>query len=57
MEVKNLEISLTPRETLELMHKAGMPTYTPLYFGGHSLGTVFLQVPPLTHYIWSKKLW
>ena len=31
------------RATLKLMYDAGMPEETPLYFGGHSLGTVFIQ--------------
>ena len=31
------------RATLRLMYEAGMPEDTPLYFGGHSLGTVFIQ--------------
>jgi len=30
--------------TLKLMYAAGMPKDTKLYFGGHSLGTVFLQM-------------
>lgn len=30
--------------TLKLMYAAGMPAGTPLYFGAHSLGTVFLQL-------------
>lgn len=30
--------------TLKLMYDAGMPKDTKLYFGGHSLGTVFLQM-------------
>ena len=38
-----LRIDADIRATLKLMYDAGMSQDTPLYFGGHSLGTVFLQ--------------
>lgn len=39
-----LRLKANIEDTLALMYKAGMPADTPLLFGAHSLGTVFLQM-------------
>ena len=39
-----LRLKANVEDTLALMYKAGMPADTPLLFGAHSLGTVFLQM-------------